>query len=228
MAGHRGLDQQLLPSSRSNNRSSRAARSGFDHIGNQPHDSESLKELQARQARRKAEFDQAAQELSRMILGPVAEALGKKRLLIVGDGIMQYIPFGVLPEPEIGGTGDDGATGRLTRGAIARQRRRGDREKWKTTPRRPRVSRPAAFIPLIVNHEIVMLPGFSAGDAATRIRTGRSTAPHALAILADPVFSDDDRRVALNARTKIESIQGPDQSVREAPVGADGENRRRC
>ncbi|HKQ91626.1 MAG TPA: tetratricopeptide repeat protein, partial [Blastocatellia bacterium] len=79
---------------------------------NQPPEGETLKEKHARQLRRKAEFDQAASELSQMILGPVAGKLGKKRLLIVGDGILQYIPFGVLPEPKSGGTGEDGATGR--------------------------------------------------------------------------------------------------------------------
>ena len=44
-----------------------------------------------------------------------------------------------------------------------------------------------------------------------RIRTGRSAAPHALAVLADPVFSSEDARVGLDARTKIESLQSPGQ-----------------
>ncbi len=38
----------------------------------------------------------AAAELSRMALGPVADKLGGKRLLIVTDGALQYIPFGAL------------------------------------------------------------------------------------------------------------------------------------
>jgi len=37
--------------------------------------------------------------LSRMLLGPVAEELGKRRLAIVADGALGYIPFDVLPEP---------------------------------------------------------------------------------------------------------------------------------
>jgi tetratricopeptide (TPR) repeat protein len=198
----------------------RAARRVQDLITshNQPHDGATLKELQARQARRKAEFDQAAQELSRMILGPVAGMLGKKRLLIVGDGILQYIPFGVLPEPESVGTGEDRATHARGDGAIARQGDGATGRKGKPLSIAPRVSRPVAFVPLIANHEIVTLPSASVLATLRRIRTGRSTAPHALAILADPVFSDDDGRVALNARTKIGSTQGPDQSVREAPV----------
>jgi CHAT domain-containing protein/tetratricopeptide (TPR) repeat protein len=42
-------------------------------------------------------------ELSRMILGPVAAELGQKRLAIVGDGVLQYAPFGALPTPAFGG-----------------------------------------------------------------------------------------------------------------------------
>jgi CHAT domain-containing protein/tetratricopeptide (TPR) repeat protein len=37
--------------------------------------------------------------LSGMLLEPVAALLENKRLVIVGDGFLQYIPFGVLPEP---------------------------------------------------------------------------------------------------------------------------------
>jgi CHAT domain-containing protein len=37
--------------------------------------------------------------LSSMLLGGVAASLGKKRLLIVGDGALQYLPFAALPDP---------------------------------------------------------------------------------------------------------------------------------
>ena len=40
-----------------------------------------------------------AAELSQILLGPVAQQLGGKRLLIVADGALQYLPFEVLPEP---------------------------------------------------------------------------------------------------------------------------------
>lgn len=39
------------------------------------------------------------QTLSRMLLGPVAGQLGDRRLAIVADGALDYIPFDVLPEP---------------------------------------------------------------------------------------------------------------------------------
>jgi CHAT domain-containing protein/tetratricopeptide (TPR) repeat protein len=37
--------------------------------------------------------------LSQILLGPIADRIGKKRLLIVGDGVLQYLPFGALPTP---------------------------------------------------------------------------------------------------------------------------------
>ena len=43
------------------------------------------------------DFEQAASELSRMILAPVASELGNKRLVIVADGALQYVPFAALP-----------------------------------------------------------------------------------------------------------------------------------
>jgi CHAT domain-containing protein/tetratricopeptide (TPR) repeat protein len=49
-----------------------------------------------------AEFLEQARNLSGMVLGPVAGRLGKKRLLIVSDGALQYVPFGVLPAPSTG------------------------------------------------------------------------------------------------------------------------------
>jgi CHAT domain-containing protein/tetratricopeptide (TPR) repeat protein len=43
------------------------------------------------------EYVQAAARLSRMLLGPVAAQLERKRLLIVSDGALNYIPFAALP-----------------------------------------------------------------------------------------------------------------------------------
>jgi CHAT domain-containing protein/Flp pilus assembly protein TadD len=42
----------------------------------------------------------AAKILSQILLKPIAAQLGNKRLLIVNDGALQYIPFGALPIPE--------------------------------------------------------------------------------------------------------------------------------
>jgi CHAT domain-containing protein/Tfp pilus assembly protein PilF len=54
---------------------------------------------QVRLAKAQADYPHAAAELSKMILGPVASQLQNKRLLIVSDGALAYIPFSTLPEP---------------------------------------------------------------------------------------------------------------------------------
>ncbi|HEY0377993.1 MAG TPA: CHAT domain-containing tetratricopeptide repeat protein [Pyrinomonadaceae bacterium] len=46
-----------------------------------------------------AECVEQSAELSRMLLGPVSDRLGSKRLLIVRDGFLQSIPFDALPAP---------------------------------------------------------------------------------------------------------------------------------
>lgn len=46
-----------------------------------------------------AEFVRSADALSRMLLQPVASELGRKRLLIVAQGALQYVPFAALPTP---------------------------------------------------------------------------------------------------------------------------------
>ncbi len=43
---------------------------------------------------------EAGKTLTRMLLGDVAKALGSKRLLIVADGALQYLPFSALPDPD--------------------------------------------------------------------------------------------------------------------------------
>ena len=51
----------------------------------------------AREAAADKQYQTEALALSRMVLGPVADQLGTKRLLIVADGALQYLPFSVLP-----------------------------------------------------------------------------------------------------------------------------------
>ncbi len=43
-------------------------------------------------------------ELSKAILGPVAPLLGSRRLLVVTEGALQYVPFSALPSPLAPGT----------------------------------------------------------------------------------------------------------------------------
>ena len=48
------------------------------------------------------QYFKKALDLSRMLLGPVAKELGKKRLVIVSEGVLQYVPFDALPDPDGG------------------------------------------------------------------------------------------------------------------------------
>jgi CHAT domain-containing protein/tetratricopeptide (TPR) repeat protein len=48
----------------------------------------------------RGEASLAAATLSRMVLGPVSAHLGRRRLLIVGDGALHYVPFAALPAPD--------------------------------------------------------------------------------------------------------------------------------
>ena len=111
---------------------------------------------------REGYWTQAA-ELGRMLLDPVASQLGRKRLVIVTDGALQYIPFAALPAPSHGN--NDG----------------------RNSGAEPQ--------PLFVEHEIVNLPSASALATLRRETAGRKPAEKSLAVLADPVFTDDDTRV---------------------------------
>ena len=132
-------------------------------------------QLQARAFAADKQFSAEAAKLSRMLLGPVAAQLGNKRLLIVADGALQYLPFAALPEPETGKQGEVGT------------------ERSKNV--RPVASSPRRPVPLIVNHEIINLPSASTLAVLRRELAGRASAPKSVAVLADPVFSKGDLRV---------------------------------
>jgi CHAT domain-containing protein len=112
------------------------------------------------------------------LLERVAGQLDKKRLLIVSDGALEYIPFAALPSPQ-------GRAKATERGSGSRHSSQDSQD--------PR--------PLIVDHEIVSLPSASVLAVLRRELTDRQPAPKALAVLADPVFSNDDPRMALNRAT---------------------------
>jgi CHAT domain-containing protein/Tfp pilus assembly protein PilF len=137
--------------------------------------------------------------LSRMLLGPAAAQLGNKRLLIVADGALQYLPFGVLPVPGKDGAGErkSGREGERERHGKARNRHASN------SPALPlsRFSAPplSSSAPLIDEHEIIHLPSASTLAVLRRELAGRQPAPKEVAVLADPVFSADDARVKRTA-----------------------------
>jgi CHAT domain-containing protein len=53
----------------------------------------------ARIATAEAEYPKAAENLSRLLLGPAMAEIGSKRLVIVADGALNYLPFSALPAP---------------------------------------------------------------------------------------------------------------------------------
>jgi CHAT domain-containing protein/Tfp pilus assembly protein PilF len=112
----------------------------------------------------RANYWPQAAVFSRMLLGPVAAQLGKKRLVIVADGALQYVPFAALPAPSPGN------------------------DEERNSGAEPQ--------PLIVEHEIISLPSASTLATLRREMAGRKPAEKSLAILADPVFADDDTRVS--------------------------------
>ena len=62
---------------------------------------ETAEQKQRRIERADSEAPRAAEELSRIVLGPIASELAGKRLLIVSEGALQYVPFSALPLPQL-------------------------------------------------------------------------------------------------------------------------------
>ena len=60
---------------------------------------ESTADALLRFRKEETQYAVAAAELSRMLLGPVARQLGTRRLVIVGESTLHYLPFGALPSP---------------------------------------------------------------------------------------------------------------------------------
>jgi CHAT domain-containing protein/Tfp pilus assembly protein PilF len=125
---------------------------------------ERLPQMQPQLDQAARQYQDAAAALSQMILGPVALQLQKsKRLLVVSDGALQYLPFAALPAPA-----GVVSAGRMPASAVA---------------------------PLLKTHEVVNLPSASVLAALRHSESGRSQAPKAVAVFADPVFDRNDPRL---------------------------------
>ena len=144
---------------------------------------ESVPQRRARLAQAEADYAKTATQMSQMLLSPVASHLKAKRLFIVSDGALQYVPFAALPEPD-----DAGRKARDAKGSLAPSLRN---------------SNPSSFIlqPLIADHEIISLPSASVIAVLRSELPGRRSAPKTIAVLADPVFDKDDARVKLPGNT---------------------------
>lgn len=70
---------------------------------NQPVAGESVADHQNRVAEADAQLEDATASFSKLVLEPVITRLGKRRLLVVADGALQYIPFQALVVPSTDG-----------------------------------------------------------------------------------------------------------------------------
>jgi CHAT domain-containing protein/Tfp pilus assembly protein PilF len=66
---------------------------------------EGTRQRQERIGRADLQTTEAADELTRLVLGPAASELRSKRLVVVADGALQYIPFAMLADPNGGPSG---------------------------------------------------------------------------------------------------------------------------
>lgn len=133
-------------------------------------------------AKADALYPEALTTLSQMLLKPVADQLGHKRLLVVSEGALQYIPLGALPVP----SSNAGVRGQSL---------------GKTNS--------TALRSLIEDHEIVSLPSASVLAILRRELGARKPAPRTVAVLADPVFDKDDQRV--KSRFKSQNVDRQSQ-----------------
>jgi tetratricopeptide (TPR) repeat protein len=113
-----------------------------------------------------------ARTLSKMLLGPVASQLGGKRLVVVASGALSYLPFAALPAPE-----DKERPAPAARRKAGKKRQAGN------------------YKPLIAEHEVVSIPSASVLSIIRREMEGRQQATKSVAVLADPVFEEEDPRL---------------------------------
>ena len=130
------------------------------------------------------DLHKAALQLSQMLLSPAVDHMGFKRLVVVADGVLHYIPFAALPLPE------------------ASDRRSNNTQANRLSNADPR--------PLIVDHEIISLPSASVLLEMRRDFSGRKPAAKVVAVFADPVFSEDDPR--LKSEDEKKSVEAGAQS----------------
>jgi CHAT domain-containing protein len=138
---------------------------------------ESIKERITRWRQAEEEYPQAALELSRVLLGPVSTLLGNKRILVISDGALQYVPFAALPAPVIMTSMGD-----------------------KLVQESATTAGGDEMEPLMVQHEIVSLPSISVLSVLRKELRERTPAARQLAVFADPVFDKDDSRVRSGKR----------------------------
>lgn len=127
----------------------------------------------------KSRYVDLSKSLSKILLLPVAKEIIGKRLIIVPDKVIHFVPFVVLPSPDV----------------IERK------------------FNSIYMDPLVVKHEIVVLPSASAFILLRERTTERKSSDKDLAVIADPVFDRHDTRVSRRISAKdtalnVERLKG--------------------
>jgi len=164
--------------------------------------SESPNQWQRRIGQADADYAEASAALSKMVIDPVAPLMGK-RLVIVADGALQLVSFEALPAPK--DTNVEIAASATAKSSLTSATNAGRR--------------------LIDDHEIVYEPSASVLALQRAELKNRKPAPHAVAVLANPVFDKDDPRVRaasaqLDAERKTEAQSKEDGGLSRKPVEA--------
>ena len=128
----------------------------------------------------------AADELSRLVLTPVAKQFGQKKIVIVADGALLRVPFSAL--------------------SIAASEQ-------PTNARRKAAA--SAYQPLVLKHEIVHLPSASVLAVVRREMASHSAPDKSVAVIADPVFQSGDPRVKTNV-SSLTNQKPPSERERSA------------
>jgi len=182
------MDLYELPSRAVVERVARRVTESVNARNHRPLD-ESLEQRRERLEQAEREFLNSTTELSRMLFSQVAARVQSKRLLIVSDGALQYVPFAALPAPR---TVLLRANGLEAQGIQV-----------SGTGTLDSSSQTSEFLPLVADHEIISLPSASVISVLRKERTARPSTRKAVAVLADPVFDRDDIRVKQRAGKPI-------------------------
>jgi tetratricopeptide (TPR) repeat protein len=134
--------------------------------------------------------------LSRLLLGPVAASLVPgKRLAVVADGALLYVPFAALPLPAAETAAARAAPLPASPLASPPASLQAASPATLSGSRGEREDAFATAPPLIVSHEVINLPSAAVVRELRRARAARSRAAETVAVLADPVFGADDVRL---------------------------------
>jgi CHAT domain-containing protein len=156
----------------------------------EPINGETQSQAEQRALAADAQYGDRSLELSRMLLGPVRDQLGVRRIIIVADGALQYVPFEALPVDFSNGT---------------------DSPSLATAPG----DRP----PLVREHEVLYLQSASMLRVLSRARSVSQSQQNRVLVFADPVFAENDPRVRPSPQDQVKENNAHAATEPQALVG---------